>query len=234
MSEINLGRVQGGGFFGSTSTSETFIEKSSVSTSGITPLVGDTIVNANGALCRISSERTGTYDVVKYNSIKGIQGIKGDKGEQGERGVQGIQGIKGDKGDKGLGFTGYIIGERAFDSILLKYQNNVYEVTVHEPILLDNEQGWHFLIQFGGVITETVISYKYFLIATHDVSFSIIEGCNTAIPIYGKMGDDNYTLLGHMVFERATNQSFFMQFRAKNGPYICEVDVRCVYAYKVS
>lgn len=78
MSQVNLGRVQGGGFFGSTSESETAIDKSTVSTvDGITPLVGDTIVNAKGSLCRILSMSAATFAVQKYGSIKGADGENG-------------------------------------------------------------------------------------------------------------------------------------------------------------
>lgn len=75
MSALNLGRVQGGGFFGSTSESETAIDKATVMTvDGILPLVGDTIVNAKGSLCRILSMSSATYAVQRYGSIKGADG----------------------------------------------------------------------------------------------------------------------------------------------------------------
>lgn len=78
MSQVNLGRVQGGGFFGSTSESETAIDKSTVLTvDGITPLVGDTIVNSKGSLCRILSMSAATFAVQKYGSIKGADGESG-------------------------------------------------------------------------------------------------------------------------------------------------------------
>lgn len=66
----NLGRVQGGGFFGSTSTSETNIPVASVTMSGVSPLAGDTIVNANGVLCRINEISGSNYAVTKYGTLK--------------------------------------------------------------------------------------------------------------------------------------------------------------------
>lgn len=72
MSTVNLGRVQGGGFFGSTSDSVSEIEKSTVlEIEGITPLIGDTIVNSKGDLCQIQAVSSTSYTVTKYNSIKG-------------------------------------------------------------------------------------------------------------------------------------------------------------------
>ena len=87
MGSTNLGRVQGGGFFGSTSTSATSITKTTVQTNGVSPLVGDTIVNANGDLCRITAVTSTAYTVSKYASIKGATGNKGDKGDAGTNGT---------------------------------------------------------------------------------------------------------------------------------------------------
>lgn len=69
MSENNLGRVQGGGFFGSTSTSITSIPKDTVAVNGVKPLKGDTIVNASGDLCKIEAITSTAYTVTKYGSI---------------------------------------------------------------------------------------------------------------------------------------------------------------------
>ncbi len=67
MPGVNLGRVQGGGFYGSTSTSEINIPKNSVIASeSIRPLIGDTIVNANGAFCKILAITSTSYTVSKY------------------------------------------------------------------------------------------------------------------------------------------------------------------------
>lgn len=74
MSENNLGRVQGGGFFGSTSTSTESIPKDTVISAAVKPLKGDTIVNANGDLCVITSVGSSAYTVSKYGSIKGATG----------------------------------------------------------------------------------------------------------------------------------------------------------------
>lgn len=83
----NLGRVQGGGFYGSTSTSETSIPKSSVSAGSVAPLTGDVIVNANGDLCRITAVTSTAYTVSKFGSIKGDPGEQGPQGETGETGI---------------------------------------------------------------------------------------------------------------------------------------------------
>lgn len=80
----NLGRVQGGGFYGSTSTSETSIPKSSVSAGSVAPLTSDVIVNANGDLCRITAVTSTAYTVSKFGSIKGATGEQGPQGETGD------------------------------------------------------------------------------------------------------------------------------------------------------
>lgn len=87
MSTINLGRVQGGGIFGSTSTSYTSILKSSVQSGNIEPLVGDTIINANGDMCMITAITASSYSVTKYGSVRGP---KGDKGETGDISTAGV------------------------------------------------------------------------------------------------------------------------------------------------
>lgn len=86
MSTVNLGRVQGGGFFASTSTSTTSISKSTIETTtgmDVSPLVGDVIVNANGDLLLIESISTASYTTTKFGSIKGAKGDKGDSGSGG-------------------------------------------------------------------------------------------------------------------------------------------------------
>lgn len=86
MSTVNLGRVQGGGFFASTSTSTTLISKSTIETTtgmDVSPLVGDVIVNANGDLLLIKSISTSSYTTTKFGSIKGAKGDKGDDGSGG-------------------------------------------------------------------------------------------------------------------------------------------------------
>jgi hypothetical protein len=86
MSTVNLGRVQGGGFFASTSTSTTSISKSTIETTtgmDVSPLVGDVIVNANGDLLLIKSITTASYTTTKFGSIKGAKGDKGDSGSGG-------------------------------------------------------------------------------------------------------------------------------------------------------
>lgn len=86
----NLGRVQGGGFYGSTSTSETSIPKSSVSAGSVAPLPGDVIVNANGDLCRITAVTSTAYTVSKFGNIKGATGEQGPQGPKGDTGETGI------------------------------------------------------------------------------------------------------------------------------------------------
>lgn len=77
--------MQGGGFFGSFSTSTSSIKKATVQTNGkISPLVGDTIVNANGDLCKIIAITSSAYGVTKYGSIKGATGATGAKGADGK------------------------------------------------------------------------------------------------------------------------------------------------------
>ena len=82
----NLGRVQGGGFYGSTSTSETSIPKSTVLSGGVSPLVNDVIVNADGDLCRVTAVQSSAYTVSKFGSIKGPVGAQGPQGETGAKG----------------------------------------------------------------------------------------------------------------------------------------------------
>ncbi len=120
MASSNLGRVQGGGFFGSSSTSTTSILKTEVQTNGsISPLVGDTIVNKNGDLCKITAITSTAYTVTKYGSIKGATGAQGSQGpagatgpagpagKDGAKGETGPKGEKGDKGEKGNDGYGY-------------------------------------------------------------------------------------------------------------------------------
>ncbi len=98
MSSNNLGRVQGGGFFGSTSTNTASITKTTVQTNGVSPLVGDTIVNANGDLCKITAITSSAYTVTKYGSIKGATGAKGTNGTNGTNGKDGAAGKDGADG----------------------------------------------------------------------------------------------------------------------------------------
>ena len=78
MSEINLGRVQGGGIFYSTASSGTSIAKSTLTPTGLVPLVGDCVVFANGDLRKITavSSTNVTCGSVSAN-------FKGDKGDTG-------------------------------------------------------------------------------------------------------------------------------------------------------
>ena len=78
MSEINLGRVQGGGIFYSTASSGTSIAKSTLTPTGLVPLVGDCVVFSNGDLRKITavSSTNVTCGSVSAN-------FKGDKGDTG-------------------------------------------------------------------------------------------------------------------------------------------------------
>ena len=78
MSEVNLGRVQGGGIFYSTASSGTSIAKSTLTPTGLAPLVGDSIVFPNGDLRKITAV-SGTN--VTCGSVSA--NFKGDKGDTG-------------------------------------------------------------------------------------------------------------------------------------------------------
>ena len=78
MSEVNLGRVQGGGIFYSTASSGTSIAKSTLTPTGLVPLVGDSIVFPNGDLRKITAV-SGTN--VTCGSV--AANFKGDKGDTG-------------------------------------------------------------------------------------------------------------------------------------------------------
>lgn len=78
MSEINLGRVQGGGIFYSTASSGTSIAKSTLTPMGLVPLVGDCVVFPNGDLRKITAV-SGTN--VTCGSVSA--NFKGDKGDTG-------------------------------------------------------------------------------------------------------------------------------------------------------
>lgn len=78
MSEINLGRVQGGGIFYSTASSGTSIAKSTLTPTGLVPLVGDCVVFPNGDLRKITAV-SGTN--VTCGSVSA--NFKGDKGDTG-------------------------------------------------------------------------------------------------------------------------------------------------------
>ena len=78
MSEVNLGRVQGGGIFYSTASSGTSIAKSTLTPTGLVPLVGDCVVFSNGDLRKITAV-SGTN--VTCGSVSA--NFKGDKGDTG-------------------------------------------------------------------------------------------------------------------------------------------------------
>ena len=78
MSEVNLGRVQGGGIFYSTASSGTSIAKSTLTPTELVPLVGDCVVFPNGDLRKITAV-SGTN--VTCGSVSA--NFKGDKGDTG-------------------------------------------------------------------------------------------------------------------------------------------------------
>ena len=78
MSEVNLGCVQGGGIFYSTASSGTSIAKSTLTPTGLAPLVGDCVVFPNGDLRKITAV-SGT-NVTCGNVAANFKGDKGDTG----------------------------------------------------------------------------------------------------------------------------------------------------------
>lgn len=78
MSEINLGRVQGGGIFYSTASSGTSIAKSTLTPTGLVPLVGDCVVFPNGDLRKITA--VSDTNVTCGNVAANFKGDKGDTG----------------------------------------------------------------------------------------------------------------------------------------------------------
>lgn len=78
MSEVNLGRVQGGGVFYSTAGSGTGIAKSTLTPTGLSPLIGDCVMFSNGDLRKITA-------VSETNVTCGdvVTSFKGDKGDTG-------------------------------------------------------------------------------------------------------------------------------------------------------
>lgn len=94
MSENNLGRVQGGGFYGSSSDSTVSIPKSTITSTGVTPLVGDIIINSNGDILKIVSVASSSYTVSKQGTLRGPKGDSGSDGNPGEDGLPGKDGTK--------------------------------------------------------------------------------------------------------------------------------------------
>ena len=82
MSEVNLGRVQGGSIFYSTASSATSITKSTLTPTGLAPLVGDSIVFPNGDLRKITAV---SGDNITCSSV--AANFKGDKGDKGDTGT---------------------------------------------------------------------------------------------------------------------------------------------------
>lgn len=78
MSEVNLGRVQGGGIFYSTASSATSITKSTLTPTGLAPLVGDSVMFPNGDLRKITAV---SEDNITCGSV--AANFKGDKGDTG-------------------------------------------------------------------------------------------------------------------------------------------------------
>lgn len=78
MSEVNLGRVQGGGIFYSTASSGTSIAKSTLTPTGLVPLVGDCVIFPNGDLRKITA--VSSSDVTCGDVAASFKGEKGDTG----------------------------------------------------------------------------------------------------------------------------------------------------------
>lgn len=78
MSEVNLGRVQGGGIFYSTASSGTSVAKSTLTPTGLVPLIGDCVVFPNGDLRKITAT---SGDNITCGSV--AANFKGDKGDTG-------------------------------------------------------------------------------------------------------------------------------------------------------
>ena len=78
MSEVNLGRVQGGGIFYSTASSGISIAKSTLTPTGLVPLVGDCVMFPNGDLRKITAV-SGT-NVTCGSVAASFKGEKGDTG----------------------------------------------------------------------------------------------------------------------------------------------------------
>lgn len=87
MSDTNLGRVQGKGYYYSSSSSTTSIPKSTIAGTELMPLTGDTIVNSNYDLLRVTAVGSTAYTVTKYGNIKGANGSNGSPGKDGTNGV---------------------------------------------------------------------------------------------------------------------------------------------------
>ena len=78
MSEVNLGRVQGGGIFYSTASSGTSIAKSTLTPTGLVPLVGDCVIFPNGDLRKITA--VSSSGVTCGDVAASFKGEKGDTG----------------------------------------------------------------------------------------------------------------------------------------------------------
>lgn len=79
MATTNLGRVQGAGFFYTTESSATTVALSTITPTGIKPLVGDCILFSNGDVREVTavSASAATCGAV-LTSLKGLKGDKGD------------------------------------------------------------------------------------------------------------------------------------------------------------
>ncbi len=102
MGVTNLGRVQGGSVFYSTSTSGTSIAKSTLSPTNITALLGDNILFPNGDIRKITAINSTTVTCGSVlTSLKGNTGSTGPQGPQGPQGETGPQGPQGETGPQG-------------------------------------------------------------------------------------------------------------------------------------
>lgn len=73
----NLGRVQGAGFFHSTSTSRVAIPANTVKPTNIKPLVGDVIVNGDREALEVTAVEANSYTAKYLGNFKGDAGPAG-------------------------------------------------------------------------------------------------------------------------------------------------------------
>lgn len=125
MSMLNLGRVQGGGIFYSTASSGTSIAKSTLTPTGLVPLVGDCVVFANGDLRKIAAVNDNAVTCGKVEAnIHGQNGVTPEIGPNGNWFINGqdsgkpARGATGTDGADGLGVpaggtTGQILAKKS-------------------------------------------------------------------------------------------------------------------------
>lgn len=102
MSMLNLGRVQGGGIFYSTASSATSITKSTLTPTGLVPLVGDCVVFANGDLRKIAAVNDNAVTCGKVEAnLHGQNGVTPEIGPNGNWFINGQDSGKPARGETG-------------------------------------------------------------------------------------------------------------------------------------